>query len=702
MESAEAAPPLLTGPSTAALAGVSPAALAADAARESARAAFARARVLLLMVDAEVGDECRRELRELCLALASGRSLEDALKGGSRALAPKGGSESADPRRLSTILVSTFEPELFDPDCNPFFTSAITAMGPSYEWCCRISLSGAFQCWVIALLVAFCSVSTLFLSGVGGLAVKVLIPVMWVATSLMAFPLMTHCSVRVLRLTATSYYVWYPALLNVLTIPVALAYKTLEQRVFTGVLFFLMLFMPAVDSFKGRQLVWQVFLIMCATSVISAVLTEARIFSVQDVSIEVLGGQVAVLSRMVNTQFAWSILYARKTILAYIYPDRFCTVPKARLATVPRAASTVLLIAAAKTRLRAIRNNNNSTGSSSAVAPSVALPGAELEAASAEFLAALRASAGAVVAEGWPDAARLVEGEALSMLHESAGGGARHTVDVSRVLRVYSTRSGIDDVQMLLPVFQPTLVQEEDTLGAVLGMGSVWARPRSAAARAALCAAWPLSMLLTGAALCGGLAASTALAVVLPTTLASAARLLCCCRAIVRLALQDFNMWYCLGTTLVAGSAGCALLLKGGAGELSTLWALQLAQLVVCLLSDALPSDGGRLSRAERLAFFPAFALLCAVCTWLLHSGAFPGKDVRLELGFLGAERSIWQVGISTQFQLLTLMLRFTYRAVATRDCLVVCDGLRKVKVTAQEARVLKLTGMMSEQPRGK
>jgi hypothetical protein len=303
------------------------------------------------------------------------------------------------------------------------------------------------------------------------------------------------------------------------------------------------------------------------------------------------------------------------------------------------------------------------------------------------------------VQEGWPDAARLVEGEALSMLHDSGGGGARQTVDVSRVLNVYSSRSGIDDVLMLLPVFHPTLVQEEDTLGAALGLGWLWTGLGGAVARAALCTAWPLSTLLTGAALSGGIAASTALAVVLPTTLLGAARQLCGCRAIVRLALKDFNLWYCLGTALLAGASGCALLWQGGQAALAALWALQLAQLIVCLLNDALPDDGTRLGYAERLAPFPAFALLCAVSTWLLHSGAFPGEEVRLEFGFINVERSIWQVGISSQFQLLTLMLRFTYRAVATRDCLIVCDGLRKVKVTPQEARVLKLTGLMSEQP---
>jgi hypothetical protein len=49
------------------------------------------------------------------------------------------------------------------------------------------------------------------------------------------------------------------------------------------------------------------------------------------------------------------------------------------------------------------------------------------------------------------------------------------------------------------------------------------------------------------------------------------------------------------------------------------------------------------------------------------------------------------QSALSTQLSLLSQSLRFAVRAVRTRDLLVVCDGLRKARLTREELRFLEL-----------
>lgn len=73
----------------------------------------------------------------------------------------------------------------------------------------------------------------------------------------------------------------------------------------------------------------------------------------------------------------------------------------------------------------------------------------------------------------------------------------------------------------------------------------------------------------------------------------------------------------------------------------------------------------------------------------LLHRGRFPGseQDVRVLMLPVSAQ----QTALSAQFSLFIASLRFAARAVRRRDHLVVCDGLRKARLTREELRFLEV-----------
>ncbi len=262
---------------------------------------------------------------------------------------------------------------------------------------------------------------------------------------------------------------------------------------------------------------------------------------------------------------------------------------------------------------------------------------------------------------------------------------------------------------MLLPVFLPTAVDENDTLvkalgsgcglGLRLGLGRGSGYPLQLAllltqalapsrppAVLALCVSWQLALGLAGAALVDAVPAPAALLALVATTSATAGRLLLGSRAVAAIAAREFNLWLVLGTAGLQGLCGCALL---GASELSAVWALAHVLLSLVCWSDTLPAAPGWAGRAQRLAFFPAFTIFGLTAMYLLHTGLFPGSEQDARV--LTLPISARHTALSLQFSLVTQSLRFAVRAIRTRDNLVVCDGLRTVRLTREELRLLEV-----------
>jgi hypothetical protein len=209
---------------------------------------------------------------------------------------------------------------------------------------------------------------------------------------------------------------------------------------------------------------------------------------------------------------------------------------------------------------------------------------------------------------------------------------------------------------------------------------------------AALSLARPLALALGGAALSGVAPTPPALALTLLVALASTARLLHGSRQVAALAAREFNFYFVLASATIAGASGCAILQSSLAQ--AALWALTQLLLSSVLLSDGAPQVAGWVGRAERLSAFPALALFWLLSIWLLHTARFPGQDKVIAV--LGVARSVRQICLSAVLSLAGLSIRFAYRALRTRDALVVCDRVRRLAVTDEEARLLSASARSS------
>jgi hypothetical protein len=697
----------------------------------SGATAFAHARVLLLRADEPTRRACRVVLRELGGELGAGAALGTAL---STYGLPKAGAATfvsgpVPQHEFVTALVSTVEPVRIELGASP--AAAVVGARVHEALAARVQ-TAAFERSFLAITLWYLCWTQFYLSGVGGAAVEALTWSGLALLSVVVAAVAALCSVDVLQHVVKSYFFWYPAMVALSAIPACSAYALSWHRMYGVVTCTAMLLMPLVDGFSRRTLVWKFYLLCGISLALGGVFSLAGVYLFRpaaDTTVAFLGGQVSLDSRLANAFVTYAIVCARDGLLAFFYPDRLFTLPKARLATIPHANGEMLLLAAAKARLRrrgrrvapeersaavlsfvtAVRAAIDTLQSSQPVRPpSKGDPSSEGGAGGTGGLASPAELATSNESDGRDDEVLTVVAEqVMLMLAESAAGARRDTVEVTKTFAIHSQGEGA--VQMLLPVFCPTAVDENDTLvkalvsgcglGLRLGLGRASGPPLQLAllltqvlapsrppAVSALCVSWPLALGLAGAALVDAAPAPAALLALVATILATAGRLLLGSSAVAAIAACEFNLWLVLGTAGLLGLCGCALL---GASELSAVWAL--AHVLLCLVcwSDMLPAAPGWAGRAQRLAFFPAFSLFGLWAMYLLHTGRFPGSEQDARV--LTLPISARHTALSAQFSLLTQSLRFAVRAVRTRDHLVVCDGLRTARLTREELRLLEV-----------
>jgi hypothetical protein len=243
-----------------------------------------------------------------------------------------------------TVLVSTFRPEVFLEERS--LASCLPLIGQSYHaLLVSVSSAAAFERVVVVAVLVFCVLSLLAETLEAGgftLAATIGLTVLSVISSVL-IPL---SNMAVLKHILRSHLVWYAWMLNLLAIPTAWAYRSFDRGAYVVYLSLSLVCLPVLDGYKSRRLVTFYYAASSVTSTISLFL---KVFGLcpelELVTLRVLGGEVSLYNRAIGAGISWAIVYLRHAVFARKHPDRFCFMPAARLAKVPRASAEVLLLA---------------------------------------------------------------------------------------------------------------------------------------------------------------------------------------------------------------------------------------------------------------------------------------------------------------------------------------------------------------------
>ncbi len=435
---------------------------------------------------------------------------------------------------------------------------------------------------------------------------------------------------------------------------------------FWNFLFVSMVFTQFLDAYPGRRAVAAAFGVGALTMFVAVGVAYFSLYQIEHTDEPFLGGRVNSRNRLL-AQLVYMLIYCiRFFSLALRHPHRFVTIPGLELCRVSRAEAFTLLHVGQRSQSHMTRSR---------VAPSPARPdaGSVLE----QVTSALRA----VSARSGPELRR--ELELLCRECADDGGIRRRSLDIADELRLGTHESSA--VVMLLPVFQTTVVDENDSLGAAL-LHARAPGPDSLVSVLAQCASWPLSFALTVSALLGSTPAWAALAITSLSALSSARRLLQGSTAILRLLVRRFEVWLAFGYAVFAAASGCVALAT--TPDLALLWCLSQVLLPLVLLHDSLPASCGVVGLVHRRSFFPVYLIFCAACIGLLHTERFPGSGEVIHL--LGVAQSPTQSCLSAHFLLFFFALRYVYRIIRSNDGLVSIGGLRKTRLALTDAHDLR------------
>ena len=430
-----------------------------------------------------------------------------------------------------------------------------------------------------------------------------------------------------------------------------------------------------LDAYPVRRTVLVGFTASAVAWISIFLLAYFSYLQVEPVDFNVMGGRVNGRNRLLGAALFLVIVSVRFSVLAYRHPNRFVTITGVELCTVRREEAFTLVRVSERTK-------SDRTRHKVAAAPARPDAGSALE----QVRSALRAAA----AHSGPDSFGALRRELKLLCLECATDRAkRRTRNIAAELQPSASDSST--VAMLLPVFQATLVDENDSLGAALLHDRVIG-PGSPVAVLVLCASWPLSFALTVAALLDAAPTEAALAITSLSALASALRLLQGSTMILRLLVGKFELWLAFTYAVFAAASGCVALADDPV--LAALWCVSQTLLPIMLLYDSLPAASGVVGQAHRLAFVPSYLVFCAVCTGLLHTERFPGGGEVIRV--FGVAQSPTQGCLSAHLLLFALALRYVYRSICRNGELVAVGGLRKTRLAMSDSRLLRATSFIA------